>query len=251
MPEDQKVESAASGAVDPRIIVISQPSTKESSSGVKLFEQIVNLMKVLIWPLSLAAFLLVYRDTANQISEQLPGMMAHATKVSAGGLAIEIQEQAQQSGGTQLSNAVSSLNAADIQELLKTGCGWWGLIGTGGKPNVYTFPAGLERDTLLSLESHGLVSFRVRGEPTKFKSIEKEVAKFRVDKDPAFTDSNRVEFITPDPLSEDLKALISAEYKLTPLGRDAFNSVLAAVTAQLPGTRKVQPFGCATDKLGP
>jgi hypothetical protein len=117
-------QEAAAGVPpsDPRVIVISQPATRELPSGSKTFEHIVNLVKALVWPLLIAIFFLVYRDTAGQIADQLPGLMAHVTKVSGGGLAVEIQQQAQQAGGMRLSNVVTSLDGGDIQQILKIGC---------------------------------------------------------------------------------------------------------------------------------
>jgi hypothetical protein len=243
-------EAAAAGTPsDPRVIVINQPATKEVPGGSKTFEHIVNLVKALVWPLLIAIFFFVYRDTAGQIADQLPELMSHATKVSAGGLAVEIQQQAQQAGGMQLSNAVTSLDGADIQQVLKIGCGYWGLIGTGAGPEVYSAPTGSERDTLLKLESRGILRFMINGEAIKLKDIEKQLARFPADGHQSGSPDLRF-FLVAKDIPEDQRRVLRADYVLTDLGRDAFNSVLAAVTAQLPGNKAKQSVGCSTKGVG-
>jgi hypothetical protein len=246
-------QEAAAGVPpsDPRVIVISQPATRELPSGSKTFEHIVNLVKALVWPLLIAIFFLVYRDTAGQIADQLPGLMAHVTKVSGGGLAVEIQQQAQQAGGMQLSNVVTSLDGGDIQQILKIGCGYWGLIGTGGKPDVYSAPNGPQRDTLLKLESRGILRFTLKGESIKLTDIEKQLAKFpKVTEGPTSSAADFRFFLVAKDIPEDQKQVLRADYVLTDLGRDTFNSVLAAVTAQLPGNKAKQPVGCSSKGVG-
>jgi hypothetical protein len=249
-PEVPLTSTAADrNSSDPRVIVVTQPAAKEAPRESKTFEHIVNLVKALVWPLMIVMFFLVYRDTATQIADQVPTLLTHATKFSAGGLAIEIKEQAQQAGGAQLSNIVTSLDGEDIQEILRIGCGPWGLIGTG-RPNTYSIPIGLQRDVLLKLESRKIIQFTVHDMPTTLKAIEKNLSKFPSPADDSYTSSANKElhFFISTESREDPNSILGADYALTNLGRDAFNSVLAAITAQLPGNKSNRPIGCPTGK---
>lgn len=231
---------------EPRVIVLTQPAPGHDGGSLKTFEQVVNLIKAIAWPVLIAVFFLVYRDTARQVAEQVPVLLGRATKVSAGGLAIEIKEQAEQAGGSRLSSVVTSLDGTEVQQLLKVGCGYWGLFGTGYRPGVYSVPSGPERDLLAKLESRHLVQFLLHQQPITLKKVESEVQRF-----PAWSDGGNssadpnIRFFTlPADATEREKEMLAADYKLTDLGRSAFNSVLAAVTAQLPGERTGQSVGC-------
>ncbi|HWY23265.1 MAG TPA: hypothetical protein VNX26_18705 [Candidatus Acidoferrum sp.] len=244
-PERNPPHAQQASSPDPRVIVIPEADGKADKSWVKVFEQSVMLIKALVWPILIAAILFIYRDPLHEISQQLPDLIAHAQKVSAGGLAIEIQAQAQQTGGSKLTRVVTELNADDVQDLLRIGCGPWGFFGSGLHVNEYSMPAGPALERFRKFESHGIIQFRLGNRIMSLKEIETQFKKLPQESNPGADQSPSLTMVQiADGATESQKMLLHVDYELTALGRDAFGSVIAAVTEQLPGKKKNQKVGC-------
>ncbi|MGA2849244.1 MAG: hypothetical protein ABSE46_09625 [Terracidiphilus sp.] len=247
MTHEDKPPTDAPIPPDPRVIVVAPPGAKPENPGLKILEQLVTLIKALVWPVLIATLLYVYRTPMHGVAKELPGLVARTQKLSAGGLAIEMQAQAEQKGGTKLAEIVTTLSGDDVQGLLGIGCVSWGFAGEAG-PKAWSIPNGPDLARLYKFEADGLIHFDIMGEDTTLGTLESQFKALpgKPALEPARHLSN-ITIRTAQGATEAQLKIVRAQYRLTPLGRDAYNSILAAITSQLPGKQSTQQVGCSVN----
>ena len=232
--------------------VVTEPA-KETPGPVwmKTLEQAVALIKAVVWPLLVVLLLILYHRPLDEVAALLPGVVAQAQKISVGGLSMEIQVQAKRTGGSALAEVLNELEPGDIEELIHTGRrSPWGLIGSGMTPAEWFLPSEAEMAKLKRLEAllEVIEDRKSPSDGTKERiSFDEFAARLRV------SGAKQVDSGTPAesrrfelprvPPSEEIMRLRSTEYQLTKLGKDAFESILNAITAQLSQGKKAGAGG--------
>ncbi|WP_303317849.1 hypothetical protein Q4Q34_18215 [Flavivirga abyssicola] len=124
---------------------------KENKSN---FEHIVSLIKSLIWPFIILVFFLSYKTEFNAIVNYLPEMIKKSSKVTVGGISIEVQNIAEISGNPELAKIIPSLSNEGIKTLLKIGTGGRHIVLSRRGDSLFNLTESI--NPFYELESNGL-----------------------------------------------------------------------------------------------
>src|SRR5437867_3181497 len=89
------------------------------------FENIVNLVKAVVWPLIFVYVLLQYNGPVAQTLALFPDLVKHATKLTAGGITLEIEQKALETGNQALALALKGLSPNARKLLLRVNESYW------------------------------------------------------------------------------------------------------------------------------
>lgn len=92
----------------------------EPEQGIK-FSQLLELVKVLIWPLLIIGFFSLFYSPLSASIRLLPEKLRESKKISIGSLSLEIQEVVVQKGDSRAAASLRKLPQPAIQLLLNTG----------------------------------------------------------------------------------------------------------------------------------
>jgi hypothetical protein len=88
-----------------------------------MFEHIVDLIKVTIWPFMILVFLIFYGSEISQIIKIIPKKLENSSKISVGSLSLEIEKSARITGNFELAEIIKNLSENGIRKLLTLGSG--------------------------------------------------------------------------------------------------------------------------------
>jgi hypothetical protein len=196
---------------------------------IDIAKLIIEALRVLSWPLLIIFLVVVYRRPLRGFLNNLVSKFSEANKVSIGSLSLEIQEKAREVGNPELAQRVGSLSPRAVEELLLTPRdGGMGLISTSNFQGEvkYGLPKEKVMDALRELEIKRFVVFSE--DLTEFL---RELKTMRSDDGGG---SNRTWFRSTQPKgSPPEERFHRITYKLTDLGRQAADTIVKVVAAQL------------------
>jgi hypothetical protein len=225
-----------------RVKIVAEDGDSNPGRGGKGLEwarTIVDLLKILAWPLLVLYFFFVVEAPLLEIFRQLPNKFSQATKVTVGSLSLEIQEKAIKSGNPALAERLGKLSAQAIEQLIRTDkTGKIVLVGLGDRrrgENAYTLPPRSALNALLELEARGLIEFREDlGAFLEF--FQKLPLKRETE-----SVSDRDRFLVVGPItSQQREQLDSQVYFLTDLGHQAYEAVVDAIADQLAASESIK-----------
>jgi hypothetical protein len=188
------------------------------------FGNIVNLIKALAWPTLILYILLYYRQPISETLSLFPNLVRHASKFSAGGVTLEIEQVAQQSGNEQLAVALKGLSPPARKLLLQVGSSYWAEWSKGapGGPADYFSPDRPELDELVKRKL-----FTFKEDQRTFELWVQTLGKITTSED---SNQRKRELRVSRPLTtEQQLRLTSQEFFLSPLGRKAYDVILDVV----------------------
>lgn len=200
-----------------------------SSRGLDLYRVSVDLVSAVAWPMLVAVLLVAYRQPLREITSALPQKFLAASKVSVGSLSIEIEEKARATGNPVLIQSLHGLSPEAVKYLLEIGRTGIPLFVEGktfGGPKAYSLWVNDRMPVIRELASRGMLEFGEDLDP--FLAWVK--SRFRVVRD---RDGTELFVPTPPLLPAEERRLRAQFYGLSPLGKQAWDSVLAAVSKEL------------------
>lgn len=200
---------------------------------MEIFKIIVELIKAIIWPSVVVGLILMFRKPLSLIINQLPAKFSRATKVSVGGLSVEIQAKALEAGNPLLAEKIGTLSAEALEQLLKIDKSAlsMGFVSKGQKQDgseYYSLPGSIKLNAFLELETKGFLEFK---EP--LADYLRFVESLSMIKDEQ-TFLRRTDYHPSRPLSDqETKRLVYQSYSITDLGRQAFYTIISVIVEQL------------------
>lgn len=185
------------------------------------FTNIASLVKALAWPVLIFYIFMRFQGPLSEIVGLLPDLVKHATKVSAGGVTLEIEQKARETGNEALTSALKGLSPEARKLLLQVGDSYWREWSSSRDG----YSRSRQR-ALNELTQRQLVGYR----PENHGSFEKWVRTLGT-----ITSSELGEYDTETlkpsrPLStEEERRLFAQEFLLSPLGKKAYAVILDVV----------------------
>jgi hypothetical protein len=190
----------------------------------------VELLQAVAWPLLIAGVVIAYRSPIGAILRTLAARFSSINRMSVGSLSFEIAQQARQAGNEVLAAAaqmVGSLSPLALTLLLRVprdGNVRLLSVNAKGLPDEeFGIPDQSSMAAFDELLKARLIEFdgnlqraltRLRSYPQSWKAIHSERDWYKT---PRTAESNE---------------LLGLAYRLTPLGRDAADAVIAAMTSK-------------------
>lgn len=199
-----------------------EDAEKPVASKSSMFGNINDLIKALIWPVLILYVLLRYQSPISDTIDLLPNLIKHATKFSAGGVTLEIEQRAQESGNENLAIALKGLSPEARKLLLQVGDSYWTEWGKGVQGEYLTY-----RQTALNeLVERKLVDFRPEGHGAFQKWIQGLGSISSTD-----GDATAPKMLRPNRTlsQEEEKRLLNEQFFLSPLGKKAYDVILDVV----------------------
>jgi hypothetical protein len=216
-----------------------KPSTiKETNNKGEIFSNIVKLVQALAWP-ALAFFLFIfYRDPFSRSIEQIPDLIGHASEMKLGSVSFKIEQKAQASSDTKLADALRGLSPDARRILLERGDSYmniWTPVDVDGV-TVYSRPK--ISAAFQELLDRKLVEFTG---PRNSNGMEPVSSTRKDPRDLGLVLAQGAITWAGDVVHEDFKpsrALTQADldwlkhesYRLTELGKKAFDVIVDVVT---------------------
>lgn len=188
------------------------------------FTNITQLVKALAWPVLILYVFLRFQGPLSETVDLLPDTLRHASKISAGGLTLEIEQKAQEKGND-IANALRGLSTEARKLLLQVGDSYWHKWGKDTHGDMVTYTASRTK-ALRELTQRKLMDYRPESHDTFDAWVRTlgPISTFESGGEPA-------ERLTPSrPLSSDEeKRLQDQQFYLSPLGKKAYNVILEVV----------------------
>ena len=207
-------------------------AVSSGASRLESFKVIVDLLRVIVWPIIVLGILFTFRQPIIEVADQLPGKFSAASKFGVGSLTFEIQEQARAKGNLLLAGRLRNLSPEAVRLLIELGQSTMILVSEDIYPErtgLYFFPDESRLALVRELDRSGLIEYRenLDGFLHWLRSRLFEVVRDQV----------RSDRLRPTrPLAPvEKERLTEMYYRLSPLGREAWNTVLNAVLEQLRG----------------
>lgn len=214
------------------------PAKRPVDEGADTFGNIVKLIQSLAWPGLVLLLFIFYRDPFSRTIDQVPDLVGHATEMKVGSVSLEIEQKAESSNDTRLADALKGLSPDARRILLERGDSYmriWSAVDNHGttyytrsnitpgfqelvqrklvefigprKPDGSELIIPTEKDpkSLHLMPAPGAISYGGNTPPEIFKASEA---------------------LTPDELAW----LNQEEYRLTELGKKAFDVIVDVVT---------------------
>jgi len=213
-------------------IILPNPGSDKKPTWLSILENSLELTKVFVWPALILVILSLFYAPIRDSLEQLPTIVSQAQKISVGSLSVEVQAQARQIGGTELASALQGLSSKAIEKVLLTGRTNVQIIGTNSNDATrLTLPGFDDMKAFKEVESKRLLTLRMERNPVS-SFAEFETAFHNLPLAPDYSDADQQTFVLKSGEVSSIP-LLRTEYKLTPLGLAAFDSVVNAVSHQL------------------
>lgn len=206
-----------------------EPEAPQERGFFAASKLLIELLRVVVWPLLVVVLLFVYRGPARRAFEAVATRLADADKVSVGSLSFEIREQALESGNPELAERIDDLSPGAIQMLLQIPLAdaegeHLVYLPDPGEGDFYELPPAAEMDALRELQDKGFVVFDV--ELGGFMQFFRGVTREQVGKDTLY-------FPRPAISSADRKRIQDQGYRLTERGRKGVEAILRAIASDL------------------
>jgi hypothetical protein len=190
-----------------------------------VFANVVNLIKALAWPLIVAYVLIQFSKPLSDTVNLLPDLIGHANKLSAGGVTLEIERQAQASGNASLAKALKGLTPDARKLLLQIGQSDWILWYKSVGQDAVQFSSLIDRRTLDELKERSLITYRE--DPSDFERFVQSLGTVTT---ATQNGSLSLTLKASKPLTPDQeKRLLNQGVKLSPLGLTAYSVILDVV----------------------
>src|SRR5436190_13220571 len=87
------------------------------------FENVNDLLKAILWPVLILFIFFTFKNDIINIVHLIPDKIQSSSKISVGGLSIEIEKSAINSGDPKLAGIIKNLSEQGIRKLLTLGKG--------------------------------------------------------------------------------------------------------------------------------
>jgi hypothetical protein len=204
------------------------------SSALGFLEAVAGIIKTLTWPLVILFLFFQFRDPLGQIAQLLPTKLEQASKVSAGGLTLEIEKTARAAGNPELSRLIGGLSRRALEILLRTSRTESSSLAstsqTEGEAMIrYNLPSGQELEAMHELERKKLLDFGTPLDNWMSKLKRELVLQSGGGRSETYVASQG-----RNKLDENsAKLLWSAHYKHSELGAKAVELIIQSVSAEL------------------
>lgn len=184
------------------------------------FSNVVKLIAALAWPVIVLCILVRFSNPLSETASLLPDLVRHATKVTAGGVTLEINEQAQASGGVELAVALKGLSPQARKLLLQVGESYWTQWSPDGKRG---YISGSSPEPLTELYQRKLMSFT--DNPDQFDRFVRSLGTLSYDAEASILKLQPAKKLSTDQE----KRLRAQQFHLSELGKRAYDIILDVV----------------------
>lgn len=189
-----------------------------------------DLLKAILWPAIVGIFLWVNSEPLGALVRQLPEKFSQASKIGFAGLSVEIEQQANEAGNPELARRLNGLSPDAVKLLIEIGDSLHQFLGTSADAQdaSYFLPTDEKMADIIELERAGLLEFDE--EYDRYMSwLQNGPFEFQ----PRDQFGDRLVTPTRALTAEESERIVAQGYRLTALGKDAWNLVLDVIFNQL------------------
>ena len=214
-------------------------SKPQATSAKDTFGNIVKIVQSLAWPVLVMLLFIFYRDPFSRTIDQIPDLISHATEMQVGSVSLKIEQKAASSSDTRLADALKGLSPDARRILLEAGESYTTIWGTIENNGTTYYAKNDVKPGFQELVQRKLVEFVGPRNPNGPRSVtptEKDPRDLDLTPAPPgavnFGDDHRPEIFVPKkPLTpEELVWIDQEEFRLTDLGKKAFDIIVDVVT---------------------
>jgi hypothetical protein len=233
---NKKLDSEPKQKINAVIRIIQQEEqekkgTPKAGTGLKYFEEITKLVKVIFWPLVILVLVVVFLKPINQILGVLPSELSAASRLSIGDFSLEVKQQAIIQGYPDLANKLGDLSKDAFNVLLLTNTGeYYNVVTWTGDGQKYILPDPTYMEGLIELEQKGLIEFNINSSDwmNLFKSLNLQPAP-----SPSFGVNKMAYDVTRQLNDAEMSTFTSQGYKLTTDGITARTLIIQTISQLL------------------